>query len=450
MDAVDWGVLALLSCYTARQLLHLVGGPKRIPPSHPDYPFISQGMNGFPLINDLIRLKRLVFGSSPYTLEQLLEDVRKKQGETLTDDDLELLREPLEIMLNYINNPINSPGHAIMWYQNLVSNLSTRVLVSKQLREHPELGEVPDEPIVFIIGLPRTGSTLAQRLLANHPNARSTHFWKMMDFDLEKKTTKEESLQSAENVIKFLKWYVGSAAWTEMEKMHPINTTEPEEDQGLLQTCLIHEEYLQHPAYLEWFKHQDATRTYQLHTAFLNIMKQKYEEAGKTYWLIKAPIHTFFVSYILKQYPNAKFVWTHRDPKNSMGSSCLMRTFFHARMFKTYLDRREYRRRFLQSDMESLRMALEVRKQPGNEEKFVDLYFGDLKTDPIETIINVHKRLFGNCEQEEQFRENLENWLASDNYQRGPQYELEDYGITADQVDAAFAWYYKEFDKSRM
>lgn len=165
--------------------------------------------------------------------------------------------------------------------------------------------------------------------------------------------------------------------------------------------------------------------------------------------MLKAPIHTFFLDALLQQYPNAKFIWTHRDPKKAMGSSCSMRSVM--RMIDKPLDKRDFSKRFLLSDMESLKKAMATRQRVG-EDRFADLYFQDLMNSPQDALVQAHERLFGACEEEEAFRENITTWLEEDAKTKPPRhhYDLEEFGVPGDEVDRQFAWYYDIFDKSRM
>ena len=39
-------------------------------------------------------------------------------------------------------------------------------------------------------------------------------------------------------------------------------------------------------------------------------------------WHLKTPVHMFALDALVEAYPNAKFMWSHRDPAKVMGSVC--------------------------------------------------------------------------------------------------------------------------------
>ncbi len=41
-----------------------------------------------------------------------------------------------------------------------------------------------------------------------------------------------------------------------------------------------------------------------------------------TLWHLKTPVHMFALDALVQAYPNAKFMWSHRDPAKVMGSVC--------------------------------------------------------------------------------------------------------------------------------
>jgi len=432
--------------YLLRKLVAYAGAPPPI--EEPQYETVIHSR--LDLVDELIQIKYRLFGRPLLTVEQLVKDVEAAANESMEEEEVERLRAGMAAMLHYLNGPRVAGSGRAMLYGTVRDGLRNRVRALVAAAKDASLRREQPLEMVFVIGLPRTGSTLTQRLLATHPHARTISICQCMDLDPASAATEEEVKEKCKKLFKMMRWVLGQAMWDKMQQVHPIGDgTAPEEDQALLQASLIHEEFLGNDAYREWMLAHDATSAYELHNIFLNTLLRRYPEDGARHWLLKAPIHTFFLDALLKQYPNAKFVWTHRDPKKSMGSSCSMRSMM--RMVDKPLDKRDFSKRFLKSDMESLRRAMEVRRRIG-EERFTDVYFKDLMDSPQDTLVDVHARVFGKCEEEETFRANIAAWLEEDAKDKPPRhaYNLDDYGVPAKEVDRHFAWYYDIFDKSRM
>src|SRR6185436_6009397 len=59
--------------------------------------------------------------------------------------------------------------------------VATHLRVERALREEPAIARTELPPPVFVIGLPRSGTTFLHRLLAADPAARSIPYWESFD-----------------------------------------------------------------------------------------------------------------------------------------------------------------------------------------------------------------------------------------------------------------------------
>src|SRR3546814_2099341 len=66
------------------------------------------------------------------------------------------------------------------------------------------------------------------------------------------------------------------------------------------------------PNYRDWlFQQADLTSTYEYHKRFLQLLQAD----APGIWNLKQPSHGLWLETILKVYQDARFVWTHSDPK---------------------------------------------------------------------------------------------------------------------------------------
>src|SRR5690606_11881083 len=72
------------------------------------------------------------------------------------------------------------------------------------------------------------------------------------------------------------------------------------------------------PAYAEWMLSCDMTPTYEYHRRVLQVLQS--ELPGP--WTLKMPSHALHIRWLLKVYPDARLIWTHRDPLKALGSLC--------------------------------------------------------------------------------------------------------------------------------
>src|SRR5258707_8021560 len=79
------------------------------------------------------------------------------------------------------------------------------------------------------------------------------------------------------------------------------------------------------PGYREFIFSADVTSAYEYEKRFLQLLQA---EAPGT-WNLKMPSHTLFIPTLLKIFPDARLIWTHRDPFTATGSLCSLITLAH-------------------------------------------------------------------------------------------------------------------------
>jgi Sulfotransferase family len=73
------------------------------------------------------------------------------------------------------------------------------------------------------------------------------------------------------------------------------------------------------PSYLAWLMQCDMRETYTFHRRVLKLLQW---HCPPVLWHLKTPVHMFALDALVEAYPNAKFIWSHRDPAKVMGSVC--------------------------------------------------------------------------------------------------------------------------------
>ena len=118
--------------------------------------------------------------ANPLDTDALIEAARRATG--FDDFGAQSYREGLDILVSDINNDTQRPQEFVDRNQGmLVKALIDRLNVTAALKRRPELLERPIERPVFVFGLPRTGTTLLNNLLAADPARRSPLKWELDD-----------------------------------------------------------------------------------------------------------------------------------------------------------------------------------------------------------------------------------------------------------------------------
>jgi hypothetical protein len=197
------------------------------------------------------------------------------------------------------------------------------------------------------------------------------------------------------------------------------------------------------PAYREWIFTTDWTSAYEYHKQFLQVLQS---EAPGT-WNLKLPSHALNVPTLLKTYPDARLVWTHRDPLTAVGSLCSLISLAH----QGFIGRIDYQ--WLgencpwQCEQHANRL-MDARDRLGKE-RIIDVYYADLMRDPIATMRTLYRAL--GDEFTPAAETGMRAWLADnpqDKFGRH-EYQLAKYGLTPEMVRPRFERYLSRYQVER-
>ena len=205
-----------------------------------------------------------------------------------------------------------TPFGRILTRSDFIIYLEARLRITEEYRLHPEIeDEVITEP-VFIIGFGRSGTTILQEVLSHDPQFRSVQKWESL-FPVpspEKATyTTDPRIQKAQELSD-----VVHAASPEWATMHAWAGNLPVEDIEFTYPAFLSEVWataFQVPSYEKYFSQQDCHEHFEWHKRTLKLLQWKYK--GK-HWLLKNPTHLPRIPQLLDVYPDAKIIFTHRDP----------------------------------------------------------------------------------------------------------------------------------------
>jgi hypothetical protein len=195
--------------------------------------------------------------------------------------------------------------------------------------------------------------------------------------------------------------------------------------------------------FIAWWTAADFRSTYAFHHRVLKLLQS---ERGPRLWLLKGPVHLFQLEAFAAEYPDARFVWTHRDPASVIPSvASLQHTLHAARCVEGALDKRSAGPKALAFWAEGMRRALAARERIG-EHRFVDVWNRDVVACPVQTFAALYDRLgFA-------FTPELQDAVADYNRRnaRGAfgehRYTPEEYGLDRDGIRAAFQDYVERFE----
>ena len=362
--------------------------------------------------------------------------------------DAQTFREGLNVLVSDVNAGIDKG-----WYidsgiaqieKDCVHYLASRLKVANYLRQNPELETRRIERPVFVMGVPRTGTTLLSNLLAADPSRRSPLTWEIDDpvppATSETLKTDPRALARLEQERKLLE------AMPEAGKYYRSSAIYPNEDvfimAGDFKTLMI-ESKGRLPAYKDFIFSCDMTSSYAYHKKFLQVLQHN----APGVWNLKKPSHALFLETLFETYPDARVIWTHRDPYAAAASLCSIISLSHRRHMGK-IDAEWLAQDYPWQAAEHANRIMDFRDKFG-EDKIIDVHYDTMLNDPLETMKTLYKALgdewTGEAEQ------GISGWLAvnpQDKFGKH-EYKLAQYGLTKEQLDPMFERYLSRYDIAR-
>ena len=249
--------------------------------------------------------------------DQLLSKARRQTG--LDDFGDDGFQEPLRRLIASLERDggLTVLGRIIA-RDDLVRLLSNRLRVVETCKRHPEIEAGAIERPLFILGLPRTGTSILHELLAQDPANRVPMTWEVMHpfpppeqatFDTDPRIAQvERRFAGVDRVIPNFK------------AIHPLGARLPQECVAITQhefMSLVWHTTFRVPSYQVWLDTADHRSVYVAHRRWLQYLQWK---VPATQWVLKSPGHLWNLDALLAVYPDARVVQTHRDPLRVLAS----------------------------------------------------------------------------------------------------------------------------------
>lgn len=249
----------------------------------------------------------------------------------LEDFGDELWREPFHVYVKALEEEaqLTLMGR-LMARSDVIIWLSTRLQVVDLLKRHPEiLNEEILAPMV-IVGLPRSGTSILFELLSQDEDVGVPLMWEALQPCPPPEAATyltDPRIEQADKL--FTQW---SRVAPDFGSMHEMRGDIPAECGLLMAGTFIsdHNASLhQTPSYSIWCAQADFLPVYEYHKTMLQILQWK---NPRKRWLLKAPEHQVHLDTLLRIYPDARIVQTHRDPIKCMASTTsMMGTLYYMR-----------------------------------------------------------------------------------------------------------------------
>ncbi len=312
--------------------------------------------------------------------------------------------------------------------------LAARLASEAGWRANPGYAQARIDRPVFVTGLPRTGTTALHRLLTADPAHQGLELW-LAEVP---QPRPPRDTWAADPVFRYIQAGCERHHTEHPEFMgvHYMAADQVEECWQLLRQSMrsISWECLAHlPGYSAWLRSQDWTGAYQRHRRNLQLIGL----GDGRRWVLKNPSHLFALGGLLRAYPDALVIQTHRAPEVAIASVCSLAAQASAGWSTTFTgevigrDQLELWARGLEDFT-----AERARHDPA---RFFDVGYEDFVADPVGTAESVYGNFglpFSGAAADAM--RGLAARNAGNQARSGHRYALQDFGLTAADTGARF------------
>lgn len=277
---------------------------------------------GFRIANPTLAVLRAL-GAFELTPEAIDAAATRQSGRE--DDSFEDVAEPLTLICQDLRAHRPTQLGSMVAFTILVEGMVRR----RRIQALSERYVRPQTPPVIIVGWYRTGTTFLHSLLKSLPGYDFIPAYRLAD--------PVPSMFSAARMM------IGARAMNflapEIPVLHRVRWNSPEECWQTMVQELLMDGFTVHwelPRLRRWLKQVDRSRAYSTWARTLHFLE---EDLGHAL-VLKDPAHMLGLPALIDAVPNARVIWTHRDPLDALGSYGSLAAAQHRLVYEKHAPKR--------------------------------------------------------------------------------------------------------------
>jgi len=385
------------------------------------------------LIDGGIRLARKAGLTEPPRLEREALMASAVEYTGLDDFGDPWFIEPFDMLLESIHADarLNAVGELAATKQ-FEKVLHDRLWAQQWFSRHPEILARPLPHPVAIVGPMRSGTTRLHRLLSC--DGRFTHMRSFETISPVPRPAFERGGFDSRVVLAARLTRVAKLANPHTLTIHPTGPFEPEEELGLFCNSfwgLKHPSQWWVPSYTRWCERHDASGAYEQMARLLKLVGWAQQASSLRPWVLKTAQHMLDLPALLEVFPDARLIFTHRDPLSVVGSSASL-TWNQTIIHSDHADPKAIGEEALRSTRAQIERMRNARHSIPRR-RYIDVHFEEMERDWRGAMRRIYEFLDFDIEPA---------WSAMEDYQRRTQrrhrrphrYSLETFGLTPPRV----------------
>jgi LPS sulfotransferase NodH len=295
----------------------------------------------------------------------------------------------------------------------------------------------------IILGLPRTGSTIFQRLLASAPGMTGMRWFELQNyapFPGEIRGAPDERRAYAQSMID---------GWLELApelaSIHPLDPDAPDEEilvlgQMFVSTMVEGMNFV--PSFAKWLNDYDQAKGHEDLRTILKYLQWQDPSRRGAKWILKSPSNLPYTEVAAQAFPEALLIMTHRDPLETVPSYVSMQAALY-KLTANVTDE-DVGRFWFSRLVEWMRMFEQARTRIG-EGRFIDIDYREVGRDPMRQARRVLERV--GIPVDDRLDLALTEFLAGNKRDQRPmhEYSLERFGLCEEAIKREFSAYRERF-----
>jgi hypothetical protein len=325
--------------------------------------------------------------------------------------------------------------------------LKDRLWAQQWFARHPEILSRPLPHPVIVVGPMRSGTTRMHRLLA--ADHRFSHLRSFETISPVPRPDFEHGAHDFRITLARRIMAVARLANPRTLTIHPTGPMEPEEELGLLVNSFWstkHDAQWWVPSYGRWSERQDPAPAYRQMVRLLKLIGWSQQVSSLRPWVLKTPQHMFDLPALLEVFPDARLIFTHRDPISVVGSAASL-AWNQTVIYSDHADPARVGAEWLRKTRLQIERMVAARDHIPRH-RFIDVHYEEMEGDWRGAMGRVYDFLDLDIGPALPAMERYQQRTRS--LKRFPhRYSLEEFGLTADRVLDELGGYMETYGISR-
>jgi hypothetical protein len=358
-----------------------------------------------------------------------------------SDDFLERLRSAIEMAEADTRLTLAGRIGASVIYNWHAAN---RLRIVDYVKRHPHIPEIQIEKPIFIVGLYRTATTNLHNLLGLDPTHRVPWCWELCYPLPQHPDPEKDRRQRIRRTAQ--KWRLADLMGPDQKYAHELLADGPEECFFMLANSAFFVQQIMGMlgySYAKTLLYSDVSGAYDdLRLQYQILTDQR---PGR-HWIMKCPMHLWFLDDLMRVFPDARIIHTHRSVAEAIPSVCSLSSIM-AQPFSADYEPVRHGAFFRDYCRTGIDRALESRKRISSDQ-VLDVRLTDLSGDPVATVKRVYDQF--DLEWDDAHPARIEAHLSKEERHKKVlghrhAYSAEQFGLTTEGLTRDFADYEAKF-----